>query len=117
MKNFNKYIIHVETAWCGEYNDYAAIAEDEIDLLNLAEELSYNNFADFSGFEQVLSDLFAEQLEEGEDYTDEMISIAENQEYDYYSSSISLFEGTDEEWEDYELVYDASLKTESNGVD
>ena len=116
MKNFNKYIIHIETAWCGEYNDYTAIAEDEVDLLNLAEELAYQNFADFSGFNQILEDLFQDQLEEGEDYTDEMISIAENEEHDYYSSTISLFEGTDEEWEYYDLVYDASLKTENNEI-
>lgn len=108
----NKYIIDVYTNWCGEDDTFCAIADSDSneDLNNIAAMLSYDNFAQFSGFTTILEELFPEV--EDEEYTDEMIKEAMDIEGDYYGFTIR--EATDEEleyWEDYELVYDGSQET------
>lgn len=42
----HKYIIHCETAWCGVYEDYAALAESEIELDDIAQDLAYSLFTE-----------------------------------------------------------------------
>jgi len=108
----NKYIIEVYTNWCGEDDTFCAIAEHDSDedLNNIAAMLSYDNFSQFSGFNAILEEMFPEV--EDEEYTDEMIAEATDEEGEYYGYTIH--EATDDEleyWEDYELVYDGSKKT------
>lgn len=42
----NKYIIHCTTAWCGVYEDYSALAESELDLDNISQNLAYALFSE-----------------------------------------------------------------------
>lgn len=103
-----KFLIHVNTAWCGMDNTYSAIAEHESDLYELADHLARENFDSFGGFELVLED--EEPLGEDGEYTDEQIQEIEEQEYDYFYYTIEEFENDEEEWNWYDLVYDCTEK-------
>lgn len=72
-----RFLIHVSTNWCGMDQTYRAEADSEMELWDIAEQLAYENFQDYSC----------------DDY------IAE--ECDYYSSHIEEFDGDDKEWEEY----------------
>lgn len=107
----NKYMIEVYTNWCGEDNYFTAIASSDTDpeLHNAAASLSYNNFSEFSGINGVLEELFPEV--EDEEYTDEMVAQAADQEGEYYGYTIREITDDEEEyWDDYELAYDAREK-------
>ena len=105
-----RYILEVSTNWCGEHNEYAVISNSDTneDLLGLAQMMAYDNFSNFGGWESVLEELFPE-VEEGE-YTKEQEDEASEVEGEYYEWSISGFEGNDEEFGWYELVYDIADK-------
>ena len=109
IKMLNKYLVKVETNWCGEDNTYSAIVDDErwLEFEGFCQDLSYTNFSDYSGFDGVLEDLFPDH-EYGEEYSDEEIEEAYQEEPNYYSYTIEPFEGDDEEWNWYDLVWDNS---------
>lgn len=100
-----KYLFKVETNWCGEDNTYAVILENEHDPIftGMAEEAAYENFSSFDGITTILEELFPDN--EGE-YSDEEYDEAYSVEHEYYSWSLALFEGDEEDWQDYELFYD-----------
>ena len=99
-----RFLINIETNWCGEDNTYSAYAKTEEELEDLAEKLAYDNFSSSNGFEEILSELFPDV----DEYTDEMNDQAAEVESGYYGYSITEWDKDDpeEEWEDYELVYD-----------
>lgn len=101
-----RFLINVWTEWCGMDQTYAAIANDEAELLCLASELAYENFSTFDCFTTLLEDNFPE-VEDGE-YTDEMQEEMAEIEGEYYGSDIEPWDETrpEEEWDWYELVYD-----------
>jgi len=101
-----KFLIHLETNWCGEWQDYVAIAESETELEGLAGRLAYENFESFDGFNAILGELFGGPDEDTGEYTDEQIEEAEADEESYYSYEITEFSGTEEEWGWYRLIYD-----------
>lgn len=103
-----KFLIHLETNWCGEWADYVAIAEDESELLDLADRLAYENFESFDGFNAVCEDMFGDPNEETGEYTDEQIAEAEQNEGSYYSFEITEWNKEDDEWDWYELIYDCT---------
>lgn len=39
-----RFLIHVDTNWCGEEDTFRAVAESEIELWDIAEQLAYDNF-------------------------------------------------------------------------
>lgn len=43
-----RFLIHVSTYWCGMDNTFRAVAESEMDLWDLAEQLAYDNFQSYS---------------------------------------------------------------------
>lgn len=102
----NKYILHVDTNWCGEDNDYAIICSnpDHKDIQDFCQMRAYENFADFSGIQGILEELFPDS----EEYTEEQENEAIEVENDYYGFTLEEFNGTDEEWDWYELIYDES---------
>jgi hypothetical protein len=104
----SRFLIHVTTNWCGMDQEYAAIAEQESDLWDLAGQLAYDNFSEFNCLEEVLSELFPEV--EDEEYSDEQRDEAAEVEGDYYGWIIEEFERPDEEFEWYELVYNCDEK-------
>lgn len=100
-----KFIIIVSTNWCGEDNNFSAIADDESELWNLADELAYNNFSDFGGVNAIAEELFGT-----DDPTDEQLEEIYKVETEYYSSEIEEWDEEQHgEFESYELVY-GSLK-------
>lgn len=42
-----RFLIHVSTYWCGMDNTFRAVAESEMDLWDLAEQLAYDNFQSY----------------------------------------------------------------------
>ena len=85
-----RFLIHVSTYWCGMDDTFRAVAESEMDLWDLAEQLAYDNFQSY-GCESDIAE------EEGYD-PDEMWSRID--ETAYYSFSIEECED-DEEWNEY----------------
>ena len=71
-----RFLIHVDTNWCGEEDTFRAVAESEIELWDIAEEEGYDNFYSF-GHDQDIAE------EEGYD-PDEMT----DEEWNEYSGEI-----------------------------
>lgn len=94
--NLKRFFIHCSTEWCGMDDTYRAVAEKEEDLLELADQLAYDNFMSYGGIDLILDDYDIEDLSE-EEIED---IIAEIDESAYYYSSIEECED-DDEWNDY----------------
>ena len=107
MEN-KRYILEVSTHWCGEDQQYGVITDSECnkDLISMGEMLAYDNYSSFGGYEEVLNDLFPEGPEDGVDYSEEQHTEANEAESGYYDWGLSEFEGTDEEFKEYELIFD-----------
>lgn len=99
-----KFIIEIGTNWCGEDEEYAALAEKESDLWDIAEQYAYDNFAAFGGFETLLEEEFGYKEEYSEEEMDE-ISLIEGE---YYSFSIKevIDEEDEDRWEMYKTHHD-----------
>lgn len=100
-----RFLIHVNTNWCGMDNTFRATANSEEDLYDLAEQLAYDNFESYNLWEEIVR-------EEGYD-PDEMTEADWNKLYDevdesnYYGFNIEEFTGDDEEWEEYAgMIYE-----------
>lgn len=99
-----RFIIHVDTNWCGMWAEYAAYAEKESDLDEIAEQLAYDNYESY-GLQDDIAEANGYNPEEMTDGDWDRLWEDVN-ESDYYSHSIEEFEGTEEDWADYELVTD-----------
>jgi len=102
-----RFLIHVYTAWCGEEDTFAAIAENDSDpnLLDKMAELAYDNFLDGNGVDEMYQEEFPDI--DPEDLTDEdKESIDEG---NYYGGYIEEWDESrpEEEWEWYELAYNS----------
>jgi hypothetical protein len=75
---------------------FRAVAEKEEDLLEIADQLAYENFMSYGGPDLILDEYDTEDLSE-EEIED---LLAEIDESDYYYSSIEECED-DDEWNDY----------------
>lgn len=105
-----RVLVRTDRNWCGEDLTYKAIVDDAhmSGLENLAQMQAYDNFSDFGGPEAVKAELFPDS--DG-DWTDEQIAEAEEVEDSYYHYDITDFDGTEEEWGWYELMYDCTLES------
>lgn len=104
-----RWLIICDTHWCGTESIYSAITNDKFDLLDLSEQLAYDNFNELTGgFEAILEELFPDELE----YTEEMENEAMDSECDFYSYNIEEWDESrpEEEWTWYELVYDGRIE-------
>ena len=98
-----RWLITCDTSWCGTETIYSAIANTQEELIDIAEELSYENFNDLGGgFESVLEELFPDE----EEYTEDMENEAMDKEHEFYSVVISEWNLPEEEWDWYDCVYD-----------
>lgn len=75
-----RFLIHVSTYWCGMDNTFRAVAESEMDLWDLAEQLAYD----------------PDEMEESD--WDELWSRVD--ETTYYNFTIEECED-DDEWNEY----------------
>lgn len=93
-----RFLIHCSTAWCGMDNTFRAVAEKEEDLWELADQMAYDNFMSYGGFEDILEDLGYDT----EDLSSEEMEdiLADIDESAYYGATIEECED-DEEWNSY----------------
>ena len=96
-----KYIINVSTNWAGEENTYKTDCDPK-EIEDLCEELAYENFETFGGFNSIARDHDLDPL----DLTEEQEDMIAEMESDYYFSSYEEFNGTDEEFNNlnYDLI-------------
>lgn len=94
-----RFLIHVSTSWCGMDNTFRAIAESELELNEIANQLSYDNFQSY-GCEDDIAEEEGYDPDEMEDLDWDKLweTVDESQ---YYNFTIEEFEGDDEEWEEY----------------
>lgn len=94
-----RFLIHVSTVWCGMDNTFRAIAENECDLYDIAEQLAYENFQSY-GCEDYIAEEEGYNPDEMEDsdWNELYETVDESQYYDF---DIEKFEGDDKEWEEY----------------
>lgn len=93
-----KYIIYVSTHWCGMNESYRAVAEEECELDEIAEELAYENFISYGGDSLMAEENgYDPEFMKEEDWDNLYEDVNET---DYYNYNIKPFKGTDEEWEE-----------------
>lgn len=94
-----RFLIHVSTNWCGMDNTFRAIAENECDLYDIAQDLAYENFQSY-GCETYMAEEEGYDPDEMEDSDWDKLweTVDESQYYDF---DIEKFEGSDKEWEEY----------------
>lgn len=99
-----RYLIHVHTNWCGMNHSYSLETDSEIyELHDDVQLVAYENFQSFGCDLYVMEELFpGVNLD---DYTDEMWDIYNDSESEYYSYDIEEFEGSDEEFNEYESIW------------
>lgn len=88
-----KFIIKVDTYWCGTEEYYSVEAESKEDLEELAQQLAYENLHSFDYIEWIAQDLFSDY----DEITDEMMEEIYESESEYCTYTI---EEVDEENED-----------------
>lgn len=99
-----KFLVQCSTNWCGTDATYPVLAEAELDVEVLAEQLAYENLHSYD---------VDKDIAEGEGYdvetmTDEDWDVMwENcDESQYYTYSIEEFTGDEEEWKSYGEPYE-----------
>lgn len=93
-----RFLIHVSTYWCGMDDTFRAVAESEMGLWDLAEQLAYDNFQSYSCENDIAEEEGYDPDEMEESDWDELWSRVD--ESTYYSFSIEECED-DEEWNEY----------------
>lgn len=104
--DLKRFLITATTNWCGMDQEYAALAEHESDLYDIAEQLAYDNFLSYGLWEDIAEEKGYDPSEMTDEDWDELQSSTD--ESDYYRCYIDEFDGTEEEWNDYAKngVYD-----------
>lgn len=92
----DRFLITVGTAFRKSENLFRAIAENEFNLEDLANQLAYNNFISYGFDNEIAIDNGYDPSEMTESDWDELWDFVDESEYYYYS--IELFSGTNEEW-------------------
>lgn len=92
-----RFIIHCTTDWCGIDNDYPALAKDESDLYDLADNLAVDNLMSYMSLDEIAEEngIIEDNYDDWEDYANDRDNIDITQ---YCRSNIELFDNTDEEW-------------------
>ena len=105
-----RFLINVSTSWCGEEESYSAIADNEEDLYDVADELAYENFSEFGGREKLSEELYPDLDITDDDAIEEADIQIDEVEHEHYFSNIEEWDESrpEEEWDSYELVYDKS---------
>lgn len=100
-----KFIIEVGTAWCGEDNQFGALAENESEIWDVANSAAYDNFSDFNGREGIAEELFPDV--DFEDLTEDQRDEISEVEGDYYFSIIREVEDDNdaEFFDNLEIIY------------
>lgn len=93
-----RFLIHVKTNWCGMDNTFHAMAENEYDLNEIANQLAYENFQSYSCDNDIAEEFGYDPDNMKDEDWDELWENVDERDY-YYD--IEEFNGDDEEWEEY----------------
>lgn len=88
------------TGWCGMDDTFRAMAENDYELDEIANQLAYENFQ-FYDCENDIAEEFGYDPDDMEDEDWDKL-WEQTSEGDYYHYTIEEFEGDDEEWEEYD---------------
>lgn len=94
-----RFLIYVSTNWFGMNNIFRAMAESELGLDEIADQLAYDNFQSYR-CEGDIAEEFGYDPDDMEDEDWDKLWTQTSEE-DYYHYTIEEFEGDDEEWEEY----------------
>ena len=94
-----KFLIYVSTNWFGMNNIFRAMAESELELDEIADQLADDNFQSYR-CEGDIAEEFGYDPDDMEDEDWDKLWTQTSEE-DYYHYTIEEFEGDDEEWEEY----------------
>lgn len=94
-----RFLIHVSTEWCGMDDTFRAMAENDYELEEIADQLAYENFQSYS-CERDIAEEFGYDPDDMEDEDWDKL-WEQTSESDYYSHTIEEFVGDDEEWSSY----------------
>lgn len=94
-----RFLIHVSTSWCGMDDTFRAMAENDYELDEIADQLAYENFQSY-GCEDDIAEEFGYDPDDMED-EDWGKLWEQTSERDYYHYTIEEFVGDDEEWNSY----------------
>ena len=97
-----RFLIHVSTYWCGMDDTFRAVAESEMELWDLAEQLAYDNFQSYSCENDIAEEEGYDPDEMEESDWDKLWETVD--ESQYYNFTIEEFEGDDEEWEEDDII-------------
>lgn len=92
-KELKKFIIVTDTNLCGTKHEYAAEAEKEEDLYELAEELAYDIFESYGGYDEMCG--------EYDEYGDP--TFEESDYYNWYVQEV-LTEDDNLLWQELEYI-------------
>ena len=95
-----RFLIHVSTSWCGMDDTFRAMAENDYELDEIADQLAYENFQ-FYDCENDIAKEFGYDPDDMEDEDWDKL-WEQTSEGDYYHYTIEEFEGDDEEWDEYD---------------
>lgn len=96
-----RFLINVGTAWCGMDSTFRAMAENESDLYDIAQNLAYENFQSYAyECENYIAEEegYDPEKMEDSDWDEFWETVDESQYYDF---NIEEFEGDEEEWNSY----------------
>lgn len=94
-----RFLIHVRTNWYGMDDTFCAMADNEYDLDEIAEQLAYENFQSYNCDNDIAEEYGYDPDDMKEEDWDELWGNVNESDYYYYD--IEEFNGTDEEWEEY----------------
>lgn len=94
-----RFLIHVSTSWCGMDDTFRAMAENDYELDEIADQLAYENFQSHS-CENDVAEEFGYDPDDMEDEDWDNL-WEQTSESDYYHYTIEEFSGDDEEWNSY----------------
>lgn len=93
-----RFLIHVSTNWSGMDDIFRAMAENELELNEIANQLAYGNFQSYECEDYIAEEGYDSDKMKGSDWYKLWEMVDESQ---YYNFTIEEFEGNDEEWEEY----------------
>lgn len=113
-----RFLIHVSTSWCGMDDTFRAMAENDYELDEIANQLAYENFQ-FYDCENDIAEEFGYDPDDMEDEDWDKL-WEQTSEGDYYHYTIEEFEGDDEDilsrsWNRY--FYDVEANTIEEAVE
>lgn len=119
-----RFLIHVSTYWCGMDDTFRAVAESEMELWDLAEQLAYDNFQSYS----CENDIAEKSMEKTRFYNREdlkakdvarLISIWEGEAGESFTDYCNFSREADKNFllflaEKYPILYDYHCKVAGN---